>query len=187
MIISFNVPAGSGKSTIAKRLAEKLDWPHYYIGGLRRQKAKEKGLTPPEYNKRGETDPSTDMEVDEYQKELAGKIDRFIIEGRTSWYFIPQSLKIYLDVNEEEGARRVFWELQKENHRNEDRNLKTFEDVLESHRTRKQSDMIRYEKYYHINVYDPANYDFMVDTTNLSIDEVFEKVWKFCENKINIA
>jgi CMP/dCMP kinase len=108
MIISFSGAEGAGKSTIAKMLAEKLNWPRYYMGGLRRQKAKERGLTLAQYNELGEKDPATDREVDEYQKELGEKEDNFIIEGRTSWYFIPHSIKIYLDVNDEEGAKRVY-------------------------------------------------------------------------------
>jgi len=124
------------------------------------------------------------LEVDEYQKKLAEKFDDFIIEGRTSWHFIPRSLKIFLDVDEREGAKRVFNELKQTDHRNEDKNLNTLEEVLKSHRARRQSDIKRYKKYYDIDIYNNANYDLCLDTTGLSIDEVFDKVWNFCENKI---
>lgn len=40
MIISISGAHGSGKSTLAKQLAGKLNWPHYYMGGLRREAAK---------------------------------------------------------------------------------------------------------------------------------------------------
>lgn len=184
MIISFCGPAGSGKSTMAKMLAEKLGWPRYYIGGLRRQKAQERGLTLAEYNKLGETDPQTDTEVDEYQKELGEKEDNFIIEGRTSWYFIPHSLKIYIDVDENIGAERVFASLQEENERNEDRELKTVQDVLLSHRKRKESDAIRYKKYYNIDVYNKENYDFIIDTSKQSKEESFKQLYNFIKEKI---
>jgi len=185
MIISFNGVAGSGKSTIAKRLAKNLGWPRYYIGGLRREKAKEKGLTLAEYNKLGETDSKTDVEVDEYQKELGKKEDNFVIEGRTSWYFIPHSIKIYLDVDPMEGAKRVFNELRKKDNRNEDMNLKTIKDVLKSHQNRKKSDKKRYKKYYNIDVYQPNNYDLVIDTTNLTIEQVFKRVYNFIKKKID--
>ena len=90
---NFNGSAGSGKSTIAEKLAAELKWPRYYIGAIRREAALKRGLTLEEYNKLGETDPQTDIEVDNYQKELGERSDNFIIEGRTSWYFIPHSLK----------------------------------------------------------------------------------------------
>jgi len=185
MIISFSGALGSGKSTIAQKLAEKLNWPRYYIGGLRREVAAKKGLTLEEYNKLGESDPSTDKEVDIYQEELGKKEDNFVIEGRTSWYFIPQSIKIYLDVSLEEGARRIFNNLQLNNDRNEGNNLNTLDDVLASNKQRYESDHLRYQKYYNIDVYDPKNYDFYLDTTNIKPEAVFEAVYAFVKNNLD--
>lgn len=183
MIVSISGAEGSGKSTIAKMLAEKLDWPRYYIGGIRREKAKERGLTLEEYNKLGETDPSTDLEVDEYQKKLGETEDNFVIEGRTSWHFIPHSFKIFLNTSFEEAAKRVFNELSKDNTRNEGKDLTTYENVLDSLKSRRQSDMMRYAKYFNIDVFDLSHYDFILDTTDLSIEEVFEKVFDAVREK----
>lgn len=183
MIISISGAEGAGKSTIAKMLAAKLGWPRYYIGGIRREKAREHGLTLEEYNKLGETDPSTDLEVDEYQKKLGETEDNFIIEGRTSWHFIPQSYKIYLDIAFEEGARRIFKALQNDNSRNEGSNLKTYDNVLTSLKTRRESDKLRYAKYFNIDVFDVKNYDFVLDTTNLSVEQVFTKILEVVESK----
>jgi len=185
MIISISGAAGSGKSTIAKMLAEKLGWPRYYIGGIRRQKALERGMTLEEYNKLGETDPSTDAEVDEYQKELGEKENNFIIEGRTSWYFIPHSFKIYFDVDEKISAERIHGDIIKGAERNEAKNLKTYNDVLRSLAERRENDTRRYKKYYNINAYDKKNYDCVIDTTNLSIDEAFEKTFNIIKERID--
>jgi len=178
MIITISGDAGAGKSTIAKMLSDRLGLPRYYIGGIRREKAKEKGMTLDEYNKLGENDPTTDFEVDNYQKELGELEDNFIIEGRTSWYFIPHSLKIYFKVNEREGAERISKELQAKNDRNEGNNLKTVEDVMLSIQKRRKSDDFRYKKYFNIDIYNMENYDYIIDTSNLTKDEVFEKIWK---------
>ena len=186
MIISISGPAGSGKSSIAKKLAAELGWPRYYIGGIRRQKAKERGMTLAEYNKLGETDSSTDIEVDEFQKKLGETKDNFVIEGRTSWHFIPHSFKLYLEVDERIGAERIFKELQKKDERNEDSNLKTIDDVINSHRQRKNSDIKRYKKYFDIDVYKPTNYDLVIDTSRLSKDEVFKRVLEFIKNKMHV-
>ena len=185
MIISLSGAPGSGKSTIAQMLADKLNWPRYYIGGLRREKAKEKGMTLAEYNKLGETDSVTDQEVDLYQRDLGKSRDNFVIEGRTSWYFIPHSLKIYLDVNLEEGAKRIFANLQRKNERNEDINLNNWQDVMRSNINRLESDKIRYRKYYNIEVYEKNNYDFYLDTTNLAPEEVFKAVISYVETSLD--
>jgi CMP/dCMP kinase len=187
MIISFNGKPGSGKSTIAKRLAADLGWPRYYIGGLRRQKAKERGITLAEYNLLGESDPITDFEVDEYQKELAKNNDNFIIEGRTSWYFIPDSIKIYLDVEEKIGAERVFIQLKKSDDRNEDKNLNSLEDVLESYRKREASDSARYIKYYNINNENEDNYDFILNTSYLTEEEAYAKIFEYIKKRLSLS
>lgn len=179
MIVSFAGHAGSGKSTIASKLSEKLGWPRYYIGGLRRAKAKEIGLTLEEYNKLGETDPKTDLEVDEYQAELGKQNDNFIIEGRTSWHFIPQSFKIFVAVDEKIGAERILKSLRKDNNRNETaKNIETLEEMIEKNRERRASDELRYHKYFNIDAYNPDNFDFIIDTSDLTPEECFDKVYR---------
>jgi CMP/dCMP kinase len=184
MIISINGAEGAGKSTIAKRLAEKLGWPRYYMGRIWREKARENNLTLVEYQKMGETDPSIDLGIDEYQKKLGETTDNFVIEGRTSWYFIPHSFKIFLDVSPEEGAKRIFSDLQKNSSRNEDNNLKTVQDVLNSVKIRRESNNLRYAKYFNIDVYDKGHYDYILDTTNLNAEQVFAEVLRVVEEKL---
>lgn len=176
MIISIAGAEGAGKSTIAKMLSAELGWPRYYIGGIRREKARERGLTLAEYNKLGESDPSTDLEVDEYQKKLGETQDNFIIEGRTSWHFIPQSFKIFLGVKIDEAAKRIFAALQENQERNEDSGMNSLADVLESLKKRRESDKKRYQQYFKIDVFDLSHFDYVLDTTNLTVEEVFGRV-----------
>lgn len=188
MIISFSGEAGSGKSTIAKNLADELGYDYYYIGGMRRQKAKEKGMTLAEYNKLGEKDPSTDLEVDNYQEELGKSSDNFVIEGRTSWYFIPHSIKFYIDVDENEAARRIYESVREgAEKRNEDKAFNSVEDALKSIQNRKISDDKRYRKYFGIDCFDRNNYDYVIDTTNLTKTEAYEKVYNIVKEHINKA
>ena len=181
MIISIGGNQGSGKSTLAKHLAEALGWPHYYMGGMRREAATKRGMTLAEYNKLGETDPRTDLEIDEYQKKLGETEDNFIIEGRTSWHFIPQSLKLYLDVTDEEGARRIFFS----NRIGEDNSVKTLDDALISIKTRKNSDRKRYLQFFGIDTYDLKNYDYVIDTTKMTSTKVFD--WAYLIIKESLA
>lgn len=184
MIIALSGMPGSGKSTAAKQLAEKLGWPRYYIGGLRREAARKKGMTLEEYNKLGETDPTTDKEVDEMQKKLGQEQDNFIIEGRTSFYFIPQALKIFIDVEEKEGAKRIWNDLQQNNKRNEGKNLKSIEDVIKLNRERVASDKKRYQQYYGFDAYNKKNYDYTIDSTNMTTNEKFDKIYKIVKTEL---
>jgi predicted cytidylate kinase len=184
MIITITGEPGSGKSTIGKKLAEKLNYERFYIGQIRRDAAKKMGMTLAEYNKYGETHPETDIEVDDYQKKLGQEKDNFIIEGRTSWFLIPHSIKLYITVDPLVGAQRVHRELQNENARNEDKNIDTVESLVESQQKRMRSDKLRYEKYYNKDCFDKNNFDFVIDTTKLTPDEVFQKVWEYIKSKI---
>lgn len=168
MVISFSGAPGSGKTTAAIALANYLQWPRYYIGGILRDLAKQKGITLAEITKQAETDFSIDREIDQYQKNLGETHDNFIIEGRTSWYFIPRSLKIYLDVDFDEGVKRIWNELAKQNNRNEGKSLTTIEDLKQNVLNRINSDKKRYAQYYQIDVFDKKNYDLCLDTTLLT-------------------
>jgi len=181
MIITISGTLGAGKSTIAEKLAQKLGYKRYYMGQIRRDMAKEKGMTIEEYNTYGEKSPETDKEVDDYQKQLGQTDDNFIMEGRTSWFLIPQSLKIYIKVDPREGARRIFEDLQTVNTRNEGNALDTVEDVLKSNQKRMKSDDFRYKKYYQKNCFDEGNFDFVIDSTELTVDEVLENIMAFIE------
>ncbi|MBU0722575.1 cytidylate kinase family protein [Patescibacteria group bacterium] len=184
MVITINGTPGSGKSTVAKKLAKKLNWPKFYGGNIRRMRAKSMGLTLAEYNKLGEQDARTDFEVDNYLKQAAKKHRNCVIESRTAWHLIPDSIKIYIDVDEKIGAQRVFAELKKHNKRNEDKNLHSVKEVLKSHKQRKLSDYKRYKKYYHFNLYNKNNYDFILDTTDLNKKQVFDQVYNYLKNRL---
>ncbi|MDI6777773.1 MAG: cytidylate kinase family protein [Patescibacteria group bacterium] len=186
MIISFNGDEGSGKSTIAKKVAEELGYPRYYMGQIFRDMAKKGGLPVAEYAKLSKKDASADKEVDDYILKLAKEKKDFVIESRTAWHFVPDSLKIYLRVSDEEGAKRIFKQLQEESgSRNEDKKTDSVADVLKSIHKRRKADDIRYKKFYGINVRDPKNYDFILNTTNLTREEVFEKVMELITSRIN--
>ncbi|MFA5359836.1 MAG: cytidylate kinase family protein [Patescibacteria group bacterium] len=187
MVITINGTPGSGKSTVAKKLSKKLNWPRFYGGGIRRIQAKAMGLTLAEFNKLGEKESFTDSEVDNYIKQIPKKHPRCIIESRTAWHLIPKSIKIYIDVDEKTGAERVFNELKKHDKRNEDKKLHSIQEVLKSHKQRKLSDYKRYKKYYHFNLYNKKNYDYILNTTNLNKKQVFSEVYNYIKKRLKLV
>lgn len=168
MIITISGVPGSGKTTVAKILAERLGMKFYSMGDLRGKMATERGLTIDELNKLGETEAFTDNDVDTYQTKLGQTEDNFVIEGRLSWHFIPHSFKIFLECDEKEAARRIFLSKRHKSAERKDEPLyASIEEAAEVIRHRIASDNLRYGKYYGLQYQDKKNYDLIIDTTNL--------------------
>lgn len=172
MILTIAGSPGTGKTSVGKILADKLGYRFYSMGGLRGNMALEKGLTLDELNALGEQESSTDIPVDEYQKELGQKEDNFVIEGRLSWHFIPHSFKILLTCDPAEAARRIYLARKHEADTREDEPLYASPEEAEKVlRLRVESDKRRYQKYYGIDYQDQAHYDLVIDTTDSSEPE----------------
>lgn len=179
MIVTISGNAGSGKSTVSKIIAEKLNLKRYYIGGIRRETARKKGMTLEEYNQLGEKDPSTDKEIDDYQRDLGLNEDNFIIEGRTSYHFIPNSIKIFVKVSNEVGAERIWKDLLKNADVRNEAKVSSIDELKKSLVNRQKSDEFRYQKYYKINPFDESNYDLVIDTSNMTVSQVALKILEF--------
>ncbi|MBI5148601.1 cytidylate kinase family protein [Candidatus Pacearchaeota archaeon] len=164
---------GSGKSTVAKFLAKKFKLKHYSAGDLRGQIAMKMGITIDELNRLGEKEFWTDKIIDEYQRELGKKEDNFVIDGRLSFYFIPDSIKIFLRVDPQVGAERIF-----KNPRPDEEKKNSAAEIKKMITERYKRDIARYKKYYHVNIEDLSNYDIIIDTTKLSEKEVGEAIIK---------
>ena len=177
MIISLSGTPGSGKSTVAKLLAKKLGFDHYSMGDLRRKMAEERGMTLEQLNRLGEKEAFTDKEVDDYQIKLGKEKDNFVIDGRLSFHFIPHSIKVFLDVDLTEGARRVM---------DSNRGEESFTDLnkaVEGLKTRIASDKKRYLKYYDIDFFDKKHYDLVIDSTKISPQQVAEKIAEYIKKR----
>lgn len=175
MIITISGKPGSGKSTVADRLAERFGMKRYSVGDFRRELAKKRGMTIAEFNLLGEKEEFTDKDADNWQKEIGIKENNFIIDGRLSFYFIPNSIKIFLSVRKEVGAERVM------RHDREEEKVETIEEAIEKLDQRIKSDIKRYKEYYNLNPYEKNKFDFVLDTSDLSIEEVVERVMGFVE------
>lgn len=170
MIITLGGKAGSGKGTVAKLLAEKLGYQIIWIWAMKRQLAEEMGLSISEFNQLGEkpeNQKAFDLKYEEFQKNLDLK-ENIILDSRLGFLCQPHAFKIFLDIEDTIAAKRIW-----EDRRTTD-NFWTFEETLDTTQNRNQEDRQRFIKLYDIDIYDPNHYDLMVNTSNLSPDEVFE-------------
>ena len=110
--------------------------------------------------------------VDLQRKLAEGK--NIIMEGRDicTYVFPNADVKIYLDASIEERAKRRYKE-------NQEKNIDmTYEEVYENIRKRDENDKAK-----EIGALKLAEDSIVVDTTNLTIDEVVEKIIEIIERK----
>jgi predicted cytidylate kinase len=177
MIITITGFPGSGKSTLGRGIAKELNLKHYSAGDLLREIARDRGMTFLELHELMKKDSSVDKELDRRNKELGEKEDGFVIDGRLSWHFIPNSIKIFVKVDLEKAAERVFKDCcQGRAGRQGEYENKSLEKTLENMRRRMEMNQERYRNLYGIDYLDEKNYDLVVDTTNSGIDETRQKV-----------
>lgn len=176
MIITISGQIGSGKSTVAKLLADQLGWEYFGMGKMRRHAAEAEGLTLQEFNKLGETDRRTDDMVDNFQIELLAVRDNIVVDGRMSWFFMPGSYKIFLTVDPEVGATRIYQDMLNGQRPEELSEGISVADILQINQARIISDTKRYQEFYQVNPYDINYYDLVLNTSLLSAKQVLQQV-----------
>lgn len=171
MKITISGTPGSGKSTASKLLAKILGLKHYSAGALMRQIGKEKGKDILSINRSAEG--KIDKFVDEKSKKLGEEEDNFIMDGRLSFFFIPHSFKIFLRVRPKTAAKRIWNDLNENRREGEG---ETFKEVFHKMKQREKCEKKRYKKQYHIDYTNQKNYDLVIDTEYLNLEEAVSAI-----------
>ncbi len=172
MLITIGWKAGSGKSTIAKMLVEKLWYERISIGDMKRKIADEMGISIYEFNRLGDipgNEEKFDKQYEEYQRNLDTQ-SNILLESRLWFYCQPHAFKIFLDITEEVAATRIMRDTQ-----GATRGLEKFaslEDAMAMVHARNLEDEERYLKLYGIHYFDPKHYDLVVDTGDKTPDQI---------------
>lgn len=177
-IITIAGKLGSGKSTTAKMIADMLNYEHRSTGDFFRSMAIERGLSTVELNKLAETDMSIDKEVDSKNLEI-GNMRNVVLDSRLGFYFIPDSFKVFLELNPTIAAKRIL-EDKKNNlnrHNETSSSFDTEEQILNSILERLLMEKNRYKEIYGIeDNMSHKNFDLIINTENISPEKVSQKI-----------
>ena len=171
-IISIAGDLSSGKTTVTRLMQESLGYEIYRNGEYFRKLAAEKGMSVTEFNVYVKEHPEIDRQIEQSAKEYATEHENLIIDARLGWYAVPESFKIYLKVDIDEAAKRAFGDP----NRKKTENFATVEEQKEDMIRRFNLENERYFNLYGVHKEDRANYDFVLDTTNLTPEEVNDKI-----------
>lgn len=173
MKITISGYPGAGKTTVGQLLADRLGYKFYSVGDLRGKMAMDRGMTIDELNKLGEKEFWTDDLADQWQKKIGQTEDNFVIEGRLSFYFIPDSVKIFLTIDATEAAQRVF-----KNQRPDEKPASSVAEMKKLIADRLEADRKRYQEYYGLDPSAKENFDVVLDTTNLTVEQIVQELLK---------
>lgn len=171
-IISLAGDLASGKGETSKILIEKLGYGIYRNGQYFRELAKKMNMSVTEFNIYVEKHPEIDRDIENSAAEYAKNNDNFIIDARLGWYAVPESFKVYLTVDIDVAAKRAFYDAD----RKETEKFETIEEQKEDMLKRYKLENERYYKLYNVRKDDMSNYDLVVDTTNITPEQVADKI-----------
>jgi predicted cytidylate kinase len=175
MIITISGPPGSGKTTAAKLLSQKLDLNLVIIGEIFRDFAKERGLTLAELGKIAEEDHNIDTELDNRVLEIAGK-GNIILEGRLAGLFLEKhgvdAFRIWIDAPLTIRAERIAG-----------RENKDPEMVRGEIEVREACERDRYKDIYGFDMGDKSIYDLVLDSSEMAPEEIIERILKALERR----
>ncbi len=187
MIITISGPHGSGKTTVGKLIAKKLGYRFFSTGDARGKIALKHNLTMNELNQIGETEAWPHKEVDDYIKELGKKEDNMVIDSWLAFYFIPQSFKIFLKVDSLIAAERIFKQKQADAEaRADEKKTKDVQDTLKDIEEKIISWKKGIKKLYGIDPLNTDHYDLVLDTSNMTVNEVVNKLMAHLRTSQNI-
>lgn len=173
-IITIAGSVGSGKSSTAKGVAAALGYRHTSSGDMFRQLAKERGLSVEALNLTAEAQKEIDYQVDEWLQKMGREEEDFVIDSRLAFHWIPNSFKVYLSLDPESAAERIFMHMKDAGRVSED--ATTVEEVRASIDRRYASEQKRYLDLYRIDPSDPRNFDLVIDTKTNDLKTVIQLV-----------
>ena len=161
MIITLGGLAGTGTTTTAELLSEKLDIPYISAGSVFRDMANERGMSVLEFSEFAEGNDDIDKEIDRRQAELAKSSDNLIVEGRLSAHFVDADLKLWLVTPLDVRSGRIA-----------ERESKSVDVAKNEIIIREKSEALRYHDIHNIDINNLDIYDLIINTDTFDPEQV---------------
>ncbi len=174
VVIAVSGEPASGKTTIARKLAEIYNLRYVSNGMLFRKLAEMRGIPFIEFHKIAENDETIDKQIDSMAIEEAKK-GNVVIEGHLAGWILKDiaDIKIFLKADINTRARRLA-----------EREGRSIEDALREIKFREENNRRRYLKIYGIDIKDLSVFDIVLDTTYLGVEDVLEILKTFIDKVV---
>jgi cytidylate kinase len=184
LVICISGMAGTGKSTLAKKLAQKYHLKWYSGGDALKALASNEGYDPSEpgwwessmglkFLKQREDDPKFDETVDRRLLEY-GEQGNVVLDSWTMPWLLKTGFKIWLLASVEKRAQRVA-----------ERDKISVREALQVLKEKEDRTKAIYKKLYGFTLgEDFAPFDMVLDTENLNAEEVYQVLCRVIDNVI---
>lgn len=167
--ITLSGCVGSGKTTIGKLLATKLQYDFISIGNKTRQFAETNGMTITEFQEKCLSNPEMDRKIDLEFSSECNIAENIVIDYRLGFKFVKNAFHIFLKVSEETAIARL---------KAANREKETFETISQRNDFFKN----QFINAYGVDYTMPKNYDLIVDVEQFSSAE---EIVEFIINHLN--
>jgi cytidylate kinase len=164
VLVTISGLPGSGTSTVAHLVGQRLGLAHVDGGTVFRALASERGLDLRAFSSVAEANPDIDVELDARLADIA-RAGNVVLESRlAAWIAANEGIagtRVWIDGDEWVRAQRVALRERIEPAQ-----------ALEANRAREASERLRYQSLYGIDLDDRSVYDLIIDATNESAESV---------------
>ncbi|MCL2497660.1 MAG: cytidylate kinase family protein [Symbiobacteriaceae bacterium] len=170
---------GSGKSTLCRLLHEQYGFTRYSTGDVQRQLAQKMGMTTLELNLFMQSDSKHDKLIDDEVVRIAtvGTKESIIFDSRMAWHFVPHSFKVFLTVDIEVAATRIYTDDNRGKVEHYNSIWQTGQHILQ----RAASERERFQNFYGEDYFDLSHYDLVIDTCQVSPQQLAEIILQQAE------
>lgn len=169
--ISGNIAVG--KTEVAALIAEKLGYGLYKASESFRRLARENNMDLLEFNEYVKTNPDIDRNIEAKTKEVIDSSQDMVIDARLGFYLSSNAFKVYMVADESVAAVRLF---EASKTRGKEEEYSSVEQAKDAIKIRETSEQERYLSLYGVDIHDKDNYDYVIDTTTLSSEQVALKI-----------
>jgi len=169
-IITISGPPGSGTSTVSRNVADSLDYSRFASGDFMRNLARERGVSLQKLTDKAEKNPEIDKKIDAKVQDLADA-DQLVVDSRLGFHFIPESFAVYLEVDFDTAAKRIFGDKDQRQEQAE-RKADSIEETKQQIIERLESERKRYKNLYNIDHTNHTHYDLIIRTDDKTVETI---------------
>lgn len=168
-IIAITGNIAGGKSKVVRKIATKLGMDTYFASNNFRKLARENNMDIATFNAYIENNPDIDKAIDNEMSEYLNSHDNLVVDSRLAWHFAKDAFKVYITVNIDVAAARLAKDAI---NRNIEDKHESIDEAKIAIIKRQRYERERYIREYGIDILDLENYDLVLDSTNMSSEEI---------------